>query len=176
MTRPLLLVPGWQNSGPDHWQSLWEAARPGARRVLMPDWEIPDPLGWEAALDAAIATCAEPPLIAAHSLGCIALVRWAERHARPVHGALLAAPADVARPGCPEVLRGFAPIPSRPLPFPGHLVAAEDDPYLTPARAEFFASTWGIPFTLQPGGGHLNAAAGFGPWPLGEALMARLGG
>ena len=25
MTTPVLLLPGWHNSGPDHWQSLWQA-------------------------------------------------------------------------------------------------------------------------------------------------------
>jgi uncharacterized protein len=38
------ILPGWQNSGPDHWQSLWEAelSRAGyAERVIQHDWMRP---------------------------------------------------------------------------------------------------------------------------------------
>jgi predicted alpha/beta hydrolase family esterase len=35
---PILIIPGYQNSGPDHWQSLWEDMLPDARRVEMPSW------------------------------------------------------------------------------------------------------------------------------------------
>jgi hypothetical protein len=174
MTPPLLIVPGWENSKPAHWQSLWEAATPGARRVPMPDWYQPDLEGWVAALDAAIASFDVPPVLACHSLGGITLVHWAMRHSRPVHGALLVAPADVDRAECPEPLRGFAPVPLRPLPFPTCVVASEDDPYLNADRAEVFARAWGSAFTRLPTGGHFNATSGYGPWPLGESLLESL--
>ncbi len=35
-----LILPGWQNSGPDHWQSLWEAEH-GYQRVMQHDWMHP---------------------------------------------------------------------------------------------------------------------------------------
>ena len=174
MTRPILLVPGWQNSGPAHWQSLWEAAHPEAVRVQMTDWDFPRCADWVASLDDALAACAEAPVLVGHSVGCIAIVRWAAHHNRAVHGALLAAPADVDRPACPEALRNFSPVPMGPLPFPSHVVVAADDPYLSPDRARAFAAAWGSAFTELASGGHLNATAGHGPWPLGEALLAGL--
>jgi hypothetical protein len=174
MTVPLLIVPGWMNSGPQHWQSLWEAARPGARRAVMPDWLRPEREGWVAALDAAVAACPEPPVLACHSLGCIALAHWAQAHARPLRGALLVAPSDVERPEAPPELKGFAPIPRTRLPFPSRVVVAADDPYLDPARAEAFARAWGSAFTQVARGGHLNADAGFGPWPDGEQMLEEL--
>lgn len=174
MTRPLLIIPGWQNSKPAHWQSLWEAARPEARRVQMPDWELPELEGWVAALDAALAACETPPVVACHSLGCIALVHAVQRRSHPIHAALLVAPADVDRPACPPELRGFSPIPRAPLPFRSHVIATADDPYLDPERARALAQAWGARFTLKPDGGHLNATAGYGPWPEGEAWLAEL--
>ena len=36
----VLLLPGWQNSGPAHWQSLWQA-RYGYLRVEQHDWMQP---------------------------------------------------------------------------------------------------------------------------------------
>jgi predicted alpha/beta hydrolase family esterase len=36
----VLILPGWQNSGPDHWQSRWEALY-GYQRVQQHDWMRP---------------------------------------------------------------------------------------------------------------------------------------
>ena len=33
-TPTILIVPGWRDSGPGHWQSLWADALPGAVRVV----------------------------------------------------------------------------------------------------------------------------------------------
>jgi uncharacterized protein len=35
-----LILPGWQNSGPDHWQSIWEVQH-GYQRVMQHDWMRP---------------------------------------------------------------------------------------------------------------------------------------
>jgi len=72
----VLTVPGLWNSGPDHWQSLWEAEDPGCRRVHQADWETPSRADWVSTIDAAVEACAGPVLLAAHSLGCIAVVHW----------------------------------------------------------------------------------------------------
>jgi leucyl aminopeptidase len=37
----VLVLPGWQNSGPEHWQSRWQAAHPHWRRVEQADWLHP---------------------------------------------------------------------------------------------------------------------------------------
>lgn len=42
-TPPLLLVPGWLNSGPEHWQSRWQVARPDIGRVAFGEWQNPEP-------------------------------------------------------------------------------------------------------------------------------------
>jgi len=50
MPATVLLIPGLNDSGPHHWQSLWHAANPGFVRVVQRDWETPDRAEWVAAL------------------------------------------------------------------------------------------------------------------------------
>jgi len=175
MSRVVLLVPGWQNSGPGHWQSLWEAKVKGARRVEMPNWDFPRRPEWVDALDEAIGKAwrdsEEAPVLVGHSVGCTAIVHWAREGRWPVRAALLAAPADVDRADCPEPLRNFAPCPRRTLPFPSLLVAGRDDPYTTVAAASAYATAWGSRLVLLERAGHINQASGFGEWPRGEALL-----
>jgi hypothetical protein len=91
-----------------------------------------------------------------------------------VHGALLVAPPNVDDPDFPPVIRGFRPIPRAPLPFPSIVVSGSDDWYMTPDDARELARAWGSRFVLLERGGHINADAGFGPWPAGERLLAEL--
>lgn len=172
--RPILIVPGYQNSGSGHWQSLWEEALPGARRVEMPSWEHPVRGEWIAALEEAIESCGEAPILVGHSLGCIAIVHWAAEHGHEVRGALLAAPVDVERPEGLAELRPFAPIPRGTLPFPAIVAASSDDPFMELSRAHGFAADWGARFVDLGPCGHLNTSSGHGPWPRGEALLAEL--
>lgn len=172
--RPILLVPGYSGSGPDHWQSHWERSYPTAVRVEQRDWLRPERAEWVEALDRAVAEAEAPPVLAAHSLGCLAVVHWAAAHSRPVAGALLVAPPDVEQEDTPEVLRGFAPVPLRPLPFPGIVVASSDDPYTSLARARAFADAWRARWENVGRAGHINTASGLGRWPGGERLLGEL--
>jgi predicted alpha/beta hydrolase family esterase len=173
-TRPVLILPGYDDSGPQHWQSLWEKADPSFRRVQQRSWTEPVCDEWVAALDAALAACAAPPVLVAHSLGCLAVAHHAVRHARPVHGALLVAPPDVDDPSFPPVIQGFRPIPRAKLPFPSIVVASSDDWYMPVDGARALAAAWGSRFVVLENAGHINADAGFGPWPEGERLLAEL--
>jgi predicted alpha/beta hydrolase family esterase len=90
-------------------------------------------------------------------------------------GALLVAPADVDSPAhTADEVRNFSPIPLVPLPFPSIVVTSTDDPFVTPARAAAFARAWGSRLVTFERAGHLNADAGFGPWPEGRRLLAEL--
>lgn len=116
-----LIVPGWHGSPDEHWQSHWQRTLPGSARVEQQDWLLPRREDWVAELQRSIAAHAEPVILVAHSLGCITVAHWAAQAPaqllQRVRGALLVAPADVERSGCPEPLRNFAPIPRQPLPF-----------------------------------------------------------
>ncbi|HJR23337.1 MAG TPA: alpha/beta hydrolase, partial [Dongiaceae bacterium] len=41
MAAPVLIITGLGGSGPEHWQSLWQARLPDARRVEQADWDKP---------------------------------------------------------------------------------------------------------------------------------------
>lgn len=179
MVAPTVLIcPGLGNSGSDHWQSWLEARITGARRLEQADWDAPDPEDWVAALDAAVRDSATPVLLVAHSLACIMVARWACRPGAAtvrVAAALLVAPPDVDDPALvPAEVRGFAPIPTEPLPFPALVVGSRNDPYCTAGRACACAAAWGADFIDAGEVGHINTAAGFGPWPQGEVLVRHL--
>src|SRR4029450_7084669 len=72
MRPPVLIVPGWGDSGPEHWQSLWERANPDFRRVAQRDWLYPVRGEWVETLEHEIRTAGEPVVLVAHSLGCLA--------------------------------------------------------------------------------------------------------
>jgi predicted alpha/beta hydrolase family esterase len=167
----IMIVPGYTNSGPDHWQSRWQRKLSTARRVEQADWDAPVRDDWVSGLVETVAASRRPVVLLAHSLGVITVV-----HAAPllspdvVRGAFLVAPADVEDAALiPTIERAFAPSPQDPLPFPSLLVASRSDPYCTYERAEDFAFAWGSALLDAGDAGHINTESGFGPWP--EGLM-----
>jgi hypothetical protein len=68
----LLIVPGWEDCGPGHWQSLWTETLPRTVRVQQDDWISPSKLAWVKTLTQTILEQPGRVVIAAHSLGCIA--------------------------------------------------------------------------------------------------------
>lgn len=172
---PILILPGYGDSGPEHWQSHWERADPACRRVVQDDWLMPRLDDWLAVLDGQVRACASPPVLAAHSLACALVAQWAKSSSAPVKGALLVAPADIDSPAhTPDEVRGFGPMPLARLPFPSIVVASSDDPFVTPARAAAFARAWGSRLVTLEGAVHINADAGYGPWPEGKQLLSEL--
>jgi len=105
----VLALPGWQGSGPSHWQSRWEALY-GDVRVEQSDWMHPLRGDWMMRLDEAVgervdaAGAGAPPRIAlvAHSLGCQLVAAWAA-HSRKtafIRAALLVAPSATSSAPC----------------------------------------------------------------------------
>jgi uncharacterized protein len=169
----ILIVPGWRNSEPAHWQSLWEARLPGALRVVQSDWQFPRRQEWVDRLAAEIlASRDQRVVLVAHSLGCIAVAHLPAEAALKVEAALLVAPADPERKA---QLADFAPVPHQRLPYRSTLVASSDDPYCPVRLAGAYARAWGSGFVRLENAGHINPASGFGEWPLGLQLLAQLG-
>jgi predicted alpha/beta hydrolase family esterase len=174
-TTSILVLPGYGDSGPEHWQSLWEAADPRLRRVVQRDWLEPKLDDWLAVLDREVSACSMPPILVAHSLGCVLAVHWVKRTGRRVAGALLVAPADVdALANVLDVVESFGPVPLIRLPFPSVVVASDDDAYAPRDRAEAFARAWGSRFVGLSGVGHINSDSSLGDWPTGRALLDEL--
>lgn len=169
-----IIVPGWHGSGPGHWQSRWTTQLARAIRVEQRDWSRPERTDWVAALAAAIDAATRPPLLIAHSLGCITVAHLPLPIRQKVAGALLVAPADVEREHAPAALAGFAPIPRTAFPFPSIVVASTDDPYCPIERAEGLARDWAAEFVTLAHAGHINAASSLGDWDYGKRLLTTL--
>ena len=123
------------------------------------------------ALEALLLADERPAVIVAHSLGCITTAHVGEEAAARIHGALLVAPADPERRA---QLADFAPVPYAPLPYRSELVASSNDPYCPIRRAGAYARAWGSELVRLQNAGHVNIESGFGPWPLGLALLQSL--
>ncbi|MDH0650081.1 alpha/beta hydrolase [Pseudomonas sp. GD03858] len=173
-----LIVPGWQGSPDNHWQSHWQRSLPNSARVEQRDWLTPQRRDWVQALEQAIAAERSPVILIAHSLGCITVAHWAAQASpsllRRVRGALLVAPADVERPTCAPALRNFAPIPSQALPFPSQVVSSDSDPAVSVPRALYLARAWGAEAGLLADAGHINVKSGHERWEQGFAYLYRL--
>ena len=179
----VLLLPGWQNSGPQHWQSLWETEY-GYLRVDQHDWMRPLRGDWVARLEDVVLEQAEaspkpdnPGLVlVAHSLGCHLIAAWAahSRNTALVKGALLVAPGDPERVELRGLLSSWAPVTLQALPFSSRLLGSQNDPYCSLARARFFADALGAKFIDYGKTGHINADSGLGRWPDGQAMLSAL--
>lgn len=171
----VLLLPGWLDSGPGHWQTLWEQ-RHGDGRVQQADWVWPRRGDWMAQLEEALLADERPALLAAHSLGCHLAAAWAahSRHTARVRGALLVAPPDLEQADTPPQLFNWRPVVRRRLPFPAHVIYSESDPFCLPGAARRLAADWGaVPASIGPRG-HVNAESGLGDWPEGRSWLLAL--
>ena len=171
----VLILPGWENSGPKHWQSLWEQ-RYGYVRVEQHEWVKPLRGDWIARLEDVVLTCTEPAVLVAHSLGCLLVAAWAahSQNTHRVKAALLVAPGDVERPEIRDQLPSWCPIELGTLPFPAVLLASRNDPYCELERARLFAYAWNAQFMDYGDCGHINADSGLASWPEGHVLLQDL--
>ncbi|MGH8803926.1 MAG: RBBP9/YdeN family alpha/beta hydrolase [Polaromonas sp.] len=168
-----IIVPGWRDSGPGHWQSLWAERLRGAVRVQQDDWITPSRKAWVASIARTIVLQNEPVVVVAHSLGCIATTHLPLDAAACIQGALLVAPADPERRA---ILSDFAPVPYQKLPYRSVLVASSNDPFCPVRLAGAYARAWGSEFVRMQEAGHINIESGHGEWPLGMALLQSLAG
>ena len=171
-TPTVVIVPGWRNSGPGHWQTLWAERLPNCLRVEQDDWVSPLRQAWVQRLSETIAQAPGSVVIVAHSLGCIATTHLPAQAVERIAGALLVAPADPERR---SMLCDFAPVPYQRLPYRSVLVASGNDPYCPVRQAGAYARAWGSEFVRLNDAGHINVDSGHGEWPLGLALLQSLG-
>jgi uncharacterized protein len=171
---PVLTIPGIGSSGPEHWQSIWESRNPEFSRVNQSDWDHPICSDWVAAIERNVASAGRPPVLAAHSLGCLAFAHWALSTRLPIAGALLVAVPDPMGAQFPNAATGFAPLPLQRLHFASVVVVSSDDPYGSPAYVKRCASVWGSRLVDIGPAGHINAASALGDWREGFELLETL--
>ena len=171
----VLLLPGWLDSGPTHWQSRWEALH-GDQRVHQDDWLWPRRGDWMARLDEVILESDRPTVLVAHSLGCHLVAAWSRhsQHTSHVKAALLVAVPDTERDDMPPNLFSFRPIVRERLPFASLVVISSDDPYGSPERAAQIASDWGSGTFSIGARGHVNGDSNLADWPQGRELLRGL--
>ncbi len=173
-----LILHGLEGSGPEHWQS-WLAGRLRARGLevaypRLPDADNPRVERWLAALADELARLpAGETTVLCHSLGSLLwLHHAATRPALAAARALLVSPPqpDVDDPQSP----GFRPVP---LDREGvaaaaretRLVCSTTDPWCPQEVSRRIGAETGIEIDWLADAGHVNADAGYGPWPALEA-------
>jgi uncharacterized protein len=171
----VLLLPGWLDSGPGHWQTLWEEQY-GDTRVHQADWQWPRRGDWMARLEEVLLEDDRPTLLAAHSLGCHLVAGWAahSQHTARVRGALLVAPPDLEQADTPVQLFNWRPVVRRRLPFPARVVYSENDPFSAADAAQTLAQDWGSQCLSIGARGHVNGESGLGAWNAGRRLLSDL--
>jgi uncharacterized protein len=175
-----LILPGWRDSGADHWQSRWpqlHGAQARFRKVVQDDWVWPKRGDWMMSLDEVLladaAFGAEPAILLAHSLGCHLVAAWAahSRHTHRVKGAWLVAPPDLDGEAGPAStvpqLHGWRGVIRQRLPFPSTVLASRTDPFSAFERSQALAQDWGATCVDLGDAGHVNEASGHGDWPQG---------
>jgi uncharacterized protein len=194
-----ILLPGWQNSAPDHWQSLWEAQL-GYQRVIQHDWMHPLRGDWITRLEDHLLSIDERPaqyicrletenaskiqqkndprdiLLIAHSLGCHLVAAWAalSKNTHRIRGALLVAPPDCVREQFPQEMKSWRAPVLQKLPFPSICVISSNDPFCDLAPGKAMAAAWGSRCIELGDKGHINAESGLLDWPQGLAWAEEL--
>lgn len=172
MTRNYLIVPGYGNSGDDHWQTHLEKNLPNCRRIEQKSWNEPLCLDWVNSIhEAVMQHNPETVVLVSHSMGGIAIAHWASQCSIKIKGAMLVAPPDLDNPWQDLGLNSFAPIPVKKLPFRSVLVASTNDNWATAARSEVFARNWDSKLIFIGDAGHINGASGYGNWVEGLQIL-----
>tara|TARA_Y100000780_G_C13661841_1_gene408955 strand:- start:1014 stop:1574 length:561 start_codon:yes stop_codon:yes gene_type:complete len=170
----ILIVPGFKNSGPDHWQTRWEKKLSSARRVEQAEWTKPVVEDWTKTLADAVNRAERPVVVIAHSLGVATFVQAVPQFEKKIAGAFLVAPPEVANPAIrPKHLMTFGPYPEEPLPCPSIVIASRNDSFGSFEHAGDMANAWGSLFIDAGHSGHIDAASGHGPWPEGTMVFAK---
>lgn len=170
----VILVYGYDGSGPGHWQRWLESElRRRNAAVLFP--ELPTPTApqkdvWVAELAAVLVAQREPITLVCHSLGC-----WAVDHLFAARGLLGTQAVLLVAPPSPfllfEPVESFLPPPRSsavwaPIAARSLLVGSDNDEFTAAEEFEEMARSLGIRSQIIPGAGHINVASGHGPWPL----------
>ncbi len=168
-----IIVPGVGGSEAQHWQSWLQQQLVSSSRVQQKHWDRPVLNEWVVQFVKTVAAVKAPVQIIAHSFGCLTAVAALAEHPElnaKVKNLLLVAPANPARFGesgfARHSLRDYqAYFQQLKITAPTTLLISENDPWLSYVDALQLAQAWQLtPINLGQVG-HVNVAAGFGPFP-----------
>jgi predicted alpha/beta hydrolase family esterase len=170
----IFILPGLENSGDQHWQTLWEK-KYDFSRINQKDWITPVCDEWIETVEQEVSKIGTDNIIlVGHSLACATIAFWSAKYNKKIKGALLVAPSDTEAPSYPSGTKGFNPMPVNKLPFPSITITSSNDTFVSVQRAQFFANAWASKFVNIGEAGHINALSGFGPWPEGLTYLKEL--
>lgn len=177
----VLIIPGLRDHVAEHWQTLLESRLAKVRSVAPAEIDQLNCANRVARIQAELEKIQGPVILVAHSAGVLMTLHWAVQHQHDIQGALLVAPPDLSQSWpanypSPDLLKkeGWSPLPTPKLPFPSIVVASTNDHLAQFDAVEQMAKVWGSQLVNAGAVGHLNPAAGFGPWPMAEQLIAQL--
>ncbi|WUH89200.1 alpha/beta hydrolase [Streptomyces sp. NBC_00433] len=174
-----VILHGWENRRPaGHWQH-WLAGRLAelgheVAYPQLPDPDDPELAVWLERLRALLAkpSGARQVTVVCHSLACALWLHAVARGqvAAPVSRVLLVAPPSAGFLRQHPQVAAFAPPPLTAGQLAGaagrtRIVCGDDDPCCPEGAPAEFAAPLGLPADVVAGGGHLNTASGYGPWP-----------
>ena len=174
MAATILILPGYGDSGPGHWQTLWERGTAG-RASSRTTGRIPISTAWTRRLDEALDRTDGP--VGSSRTAWVARW-WRMRPRRSDRGSR--ARSSWRRPTstrsaicCPRSKR------SRPCRCDNcrsrrSSSAARTTRTPSPRACESFANAWGARHVELDGAGHVNVDSGHGEWPEGQRLLAEL--
>ena len=172
----ILVLAGINNSGPAHWQTLWQEKYPGFAKVEHRDWDNPVCAEWVDDIEHAVRQSGPETILLAHSLACLALAHWAARTSLRVKAAMLVAVPDPRASTFPKEASGFENFPLEKFAFPSIVVTSTNDPFGSVEHTQACAAAWGSHFIVAGAYGHINAASGLGEWPEGYEILCSLAG
>ena len=173
----VLFIPDVGTPQQDDWQSWLATQYKGSKMAAPANRTITDLSEWSSQIDKVLnRSLPETIWIAvAHGFGCLALAHHLDnhlydrsRHQARVHAALMVAPSDSGTFG--QVHR----TPQNGLGIPSTVIGSDNDPCMPVQRAQEWASLWGARFHNLGLAGHIDAQAGFGPWPLARFKVDEL--
>jgi serine hydrolase len=189
----VVIVPGLHNSGPQHWQSLWQRRLPNSVRVEQARWDVPDLQRWSDNVLRVLNDLdqrGEDCWIVAYSFGCLASVfalvqasaSTDTQASLDTQVSLNKTPAKhlsknrplsnvrgifLVAPADPQKFAVADVLPAGPLQVAGRMVASRSDPWLAWTQAEQWARRWQLQIIDAGHAGHINAESGHGYWPEG---------
>jgi len=166
--QPVLIVPGLRNSDENHWQSHWEEKLPNSKRIELAEWDTPDLEKWKQGIRQQLQNSDKPVVIIAHSFGTLASASIAQEFPEKIAALFLVAPAD------PDKFQIAAQLPQHSLPVTAQIIASSNDPWLTEAKAAYWALLWGADYLRFKNVGHINSASNLGDWAEGIIQLQRL--
>lgn len=178
----ILIIPGLRDHVEAHWQTHLAQQLTHVRSVPPAETDKLSCANRVARIQAELDQIQGPVILVAHSAGVLMTVHWAAQHtSKQIQGALLVTPPDLNQDWpdnypSPESLtqQGWVPLPQQALPFPSIVIASDNDYLASLEAVTAMADTWGSQLVNLGEVGHMNPAAGFGPWPQATQLIAEL--